>query len=737
MKTYALRFGLVFSLCAPLVAALMLAGAVASGPAAASCIDYSQYVHWEGTLNPYPSYGSTVDVALCGTKAFIATSDYSNSRLRVIDISNPRRLREIGSVGVPETEMYSVAVVDCGTVLVGAGTSLYVIDVSYPQTPVIIGSAAIPAGYPLDVAAYGYWEYAIVVTNSSRLYVYSLWDPSAPGLVGSVSLAGSPFSLAVANGNAYVTEFMDYSHGTMQIIGLGDPANPSVLGSVTTPTNPTDVAVAGIYAYVCSGGITIVNVANPRSPYIAGGVPGVDTASCIGISGTKAFTGGSETWCVDITDPLHAHAWRGIALPYYARRVVLSGTLAYVAVGGYGLYVVDASHNSPAPIAGSVNGSLSGSVAVQDAFAYVAAGTSFMTIDVTDPHALRVLGSTNLPNSAHDVAVSGTHAYVVENEYPNFGQLQVIDVSDPARPTIVGAWTAEGYGMAVAVVWPYAYVADYTGVDVIDVTVPENPVRVGHVGLANHAYDVDVSGSRAYVALSTYGLQVVDISDPLNPRIVGDRFLYGGDRVAVMGSYVCLINSGGLNILDGSGGYSVRGKLAAANGGCVVCEEDRAYVASHGIQIVDASDVTQPVFAGTAYASSGAGFAISDSYIYEGASGMLRVWNKPCWPADVTQPGADAAPVATLQLRICPNPAPAGTEIRFTLAAAGAAEVSIYDIAGRLLRTLHDGVIGAGSHALVWDGCDGSSRAVPPGTYLARVATDGGAAESRRVLVLK
>lgn len=57
---------------------------------------------------------------------------------------------------------------------------------------------------------------------------------------------------------------------------------------------------------------------------------------------------------------------------------------------------------------------------------------------------------------------------------------------------------------------------------------------------------------------------------------------------------------------------------------------------------------------------------------------------------------------------------PVDTYVRFT----------IYDIGGRVVRTLADGVIPAGFRALHWDGANESGEAVPSGVYFYRVMAD-------------
>jgi hypothetical protein len=68
-----------------------------------------------------------------------------------------------------------------------------------------------------------------------------------------------------------------------------------------------------------------------------------------------------------------------------------------------------------------------------------------------------------------------------------------------------------------------------------------------------------------------------------------------------------------------------------------------------------------------------------------------------------------------------PNPFNPRTTIRFTLPADGGARLAIYDLAGRLVRTLVAGSLAAGEHEAVWDGCDDAGRAQASGSYLARL----------------
>jgi hypothetical protein len=101
-------------------------------------------------------------------------------------------------------------------------------------------------------------------------------------------------------------------------------------------------------------------------------------------------------------------------------------------------------------------------------------------------------------------------------------------------------------------------------------------------------------------------------------------------------------------------------------------------------------------------------------------------------------------------VRCDPSPARAGEAItlRFRMWEPGEASVGVFDVSGRLVRSLSlaiwigpGGAAGLHPHAfeqaLVWDGRDSQGRRVPPALYLVRVRTSGSGEASGRVVVVQ
>ncbi len=81
------------------------------------------------------------------------------------------------------------------------------------------------------------------------------------------------------------------------------------------------------------------------------------------------------------------------------------------------------------------------------------------------------------------------------------------------------------------------------------------------------------------------------------------------------------------------------------------------------------------------------------------------------------------APVPPLALASRPNPFHRTTRIDFALPTEAQVTVSIYDVAGRLVRMLHHGVMRPGRHATIWDGKDDRGNLVGSGRYFATIRT--------------
>ena len=139
-------------------------------------------------------------------------------------------------------------------------------------------------------------------------------------------------------------------------------------------------------------------------------------------------------------------------------------------------------------------------------------------------------------------------------------------------------------------------------------------------------------------------------------------------------------------------------------------------------------------------------FLDSCNYWFDGASWMVDPWfegdflihgicgSSPGVAEEQLTGPALPRRVALLQNR--PNPFSQHTEIRYQIPENGIVSLKVYDLAGRLVRTLVESEQDAGARAVRWDGRDDTESPVPSGIYLYRMKA-GGFVSTRKLTLLQ
>ncbi len=80
--------------------------------------------------------------------------------------------------------------------------------------------------------------------------------------------------------------------------------------------------------------------------------------------------------------------------------------------------------------------------------------------------------------------------------------------------------TAAGSSPDVVMHGGYAYFIDQTGLTIFDISDRANPTPIGNLPLGGEGVGVFVSGTRALVADGSWGLRIVNVSDPTSPTLI-------------------------------------------------------------------------------------------------------------------------------------------------------------------------------------------------------------------------
>ena len=173
-------------------------------------------------------------------------------------------------------------------------------------------------------------------------------------------------------------------------------------------------------------------------------------------------------------------------------------------------------------------------------------------------------------------------------------------------PTALSFLNLPGSVNNVDVSGDFAYVAaGSAGLQVVDVSNRLNPRIVAALGLPGNANDVKLDGARAYIAGGSAGLHIVDVSNPASPQLVATVDTPGdASDVRPAGNLVFIADgSGGLRIADVTNPAQARivGFLALpgfARG--VYVSGPRAVVAAGNfLRVLDVSNPAAPTLLGS------------------------------------------------------------------------------------------------------------------------------------------
>ncbi len=96
----------------------------------------------------------------------------------------------------------------------------------------------------------------------------------------------------------------------------------------------------------------------------------------------------------------------------------------------------------------------------------------------------------------------------------------------------------------------------------------------------------------------------------------------------------------------------------------------------------------------------------------------------------------DPGLLAEAMMMVYPNPFNPSTTVTFALPEAGWIQLAIFDVRGRLVRTLADESFGVGAHRVAWDGRDDHGNPLASGVYFGKLTLPGGKGEKIQKMAL-
>jgi len=236
-------------------------------------------------------------------------------------------------------------------------------------------------------------------------------------------------------------------------------------------------------------------------------------------------------------------------------------------------------------------------VVTQGSLAFMGNGAALDVIDLSVPASPVVVGILELDYSIRSLAVDQSRIYAGTVQ-----ALHIIDVSTPSAPVELGALPRFGVKYGLGASGNTVCIVEDTELVVVDVSDPAAPVAAGSWSGA-YPHDVEVVGQVAYVMAG--GLRVLDLADPFNPTQIG-LYAIAGESLDVEGGLV-FVAEDQLTAIDISDPmYPVFvGMVDLPEGSAttdVAVHVDLAHVSTQlgGLHVIDVSDPQNPVWTGTA-----------------------------------------------------------------------------------------------------------------------------------------
>ncbi len=458
------------------------------------------------TITDVCESGGFLYAAMCG-------QNQMSHGLLIYDLSDPANPEQVGAYRRDWADIWRVVVSD-DYAYVGLLNGIQIFDVSDPANLEQMGF--IRSGRLNDLSITGNHICAV----GSVFKIIDISDPANPEEINSlnypVNVLSSVFCLndiAYATGNerAVFRNYREYMKGTLQAIDVSNPEEPEELTLFSTTEDIIDVELSGSFAYVTAGydGLKILDVSDPGNPEEIGNCDDIGNANAVCVSGEFAYVAetsdienGGSLRVIDVSNPENPEVVGSCETDDFTQTICISGEYVYLANfeidGGVGIY-----------------------------------GGSFRVVNISDPENPDEIGEYYVGDQFFDVFVQdefvyGATRYVRENR--QYNGIRILDNSNPEDINQISEIRTQKVAGVFAEGDLLYYVESFSNprggiifgdLVIVDVTNPEDPVEIGRCTIPGKPAGLFVQGDFVFVAGGWAGIRVVNVADPEDPNEVG------------------------------------------------------------------------------------------------------------------------------------------------------------------------------------------------------------------------
>ena len=354
-------------------------------------------------------------------------------------------------------------------------------------------------------------------------------------------------------------------------------------------------------------------------------------------------------------------------------------------------------------------------------------------IDCTDLQNPVTIGAFPLESRIQDLTWLCDNTFVAGTG----SRLAVLEISDECQVEFMGDFKAGASINGLFLDGQTLYAATYDGTAIFDLTDKHQPQKIGHV-LGTYISGVSVSDGRLF-QVARYQLLTVPANCQPALEVVID-FKPG----SIVNGFNCQSDHGVLAVaILTTEEFDAREvdhtTVRFGPNGALEAHENRFGLKRHEVDVDGDRDLD--LLFHFLLAETGLACDDQEAVLTGQTFNGLRIRG-----VDTIRPGGEygdgpgegpnKSESAKPAIGLYPNPFNPRTVLSFELEQAERVRVEVYDVQGRRVKVIQDGLLEPGIHALPWSGCDDLGRSAAAGIYFFRVRTESGD-WSRKGLLLK
>ncbi|MDP8205466.1 MAG: FlgD immunoglobulin-like domain containing protein [Candidatus Electryonea clarkiae] len=714
--------------------------------------------------------------------------------LRVIDISNLNNITEVAQLVWSHYLLDRIAnrpYIDHNRLyiyewLVDGEVSTKVVDIRNPENPSLLGSLYIDSNYE-NVVAY---HDSLIFTNDYtelgpiRWVITVLDDSVTRNRIWRSDWDQCLLDMAIRDTLAFAIE-----NGYARIYDFSNPSSPELL-SESYPDEGIDRNIVLKDSIAIIRGIRddgnflyyfrLIDISDPFSPVELGSIDNVgywiDVVGDVIITTGDRFEGGWEPVVVDISNPNELSIIDEHEIPTLIYGYNIQNDMLIMNNNSAGISILDIHNIQEVELVSEFNRSeeISHPWTGSEVFSFYSRYSGVHLVDIRDPiqPEENIFYPCSNPGRYSIDGIGYIDDYLIiagdDNDRNISEALMIVDIADHDEPVLVDTilgfedirkfHVQDNYGIIQH--FPLNQ-RDSLIISLFDLSDPLEYISIGSLHLElQDAYRTAmpkvIDDDFIYFFLPESNIiSIADFSDPDNVQIIEQielntyaniEFLYVYDSNAFIGYQYRTDNVSIVvyDISNPSNPYPIHDPLylEGLNSNYLPSEpmlknpavgvRDRIFVAmTRGTYIIDISDPAdlQVVdFDSTRFEN----ISLAGDYIVEFHPGSIDIYSQDF----VKVNSISFETPGSFQLnQNFPNPFNPGTNISFEIARAENVNLSIYDITGRLVTTLLNEPISAGTHSIFWNGNDLNGIPVASGNYFYRLNNSSNSTYKRMVLV--